>query len=1688
MADNEKVRAKNTLNKINMLNEQSAGTNSLSNAPNYKNPINENVNPQTGNLSLSIQPPKINSIFGDKITPSITYNQGNVQQFKNFLGLPFGWNFGLSYIDREHLFIDGSSSYLIDLNIQSGLKYYKLKNMELIYGPSVFPYNKSKEFSYKLVFHNGCNQYFDKHGKLLGMDDKYKNHVLFEYTNKDTDVFGCKLSKIINSFGQNILFEYKNDDIIIKYPNGGKNDIEFKYCLNSQHTSLLKYVDPVGNEISFTNKGGVVNNNLLSEVKHSNGLTVNYEYTGVKSSIVGSTNTVLMDFITNIKSQFDDHNHLVQYNYNPYKNEHNYTGYPKYKKTTNKDSLLESNDNDYRYHTQIDDGILITEHTYNYLHLELESKIFAKNDLSNPFRGTKNSYHGQKNNGFFPPYYNLPVNYQSISKIISTIYDDNGQNLIYIEEYECDDYGQNTESRNYKVSTESQAQLQKKMSVIYDHENYGIVLQQDSYDYVKDNTNTKNDTPSIRRELNTISADGKNIETSTIGFVEEDVFKPSKKTTNKYNSIGRKIYSKLAWVDKNNHALQSTEYSINYSIKNLVLAKETIDAKGNQSISEIDITTGWIIREVNALNQTVNYIYDNIGRQLSVTDSMDIETTMSYNDNTNKATVKHSNGYELYFYRNAIGLLKKKSDNLGPNGSECVLNSRSYNDNLQLETAQTILGVKSQIKYSYNEYGLPQAIEDPLSNITSYKYDLAGQFRETYFNNILQNTEKFNDQSLLLKSTVFAFDGDNKNTLDYVCNYNAYGKKLSEQLSSDNSLSRKNTYAYNSEFDLIESNAIGSDNFEFSNKSELDLFSNNVKSVLELKQDNKTLSDATSDSFVYNELNQLIEETNPLNQKKKYTYDAIGNCESVTAYDETVFTYKYSNWNELLAEKYVDKQGRNHRKEMIYGELDGLLSSTEVFVDEKSEGRIQYSYTIDGRTTSIIYPDGKKILIGYDELTRQRSYFIDALEQKTIYKFDEYGRLGSVQIENRQEQVEIGYYSMEDSPVQSGKIKALKFSNQIEQKYKYDNFGRLFNFSKIDKKLESGANVLLSSDYYYDNATQNILKVEKKSNAFPENLSLNQIQEYQYNSLSKLVGETVCDANGKQLSSKSYTYDVVSNITEEHLTDAEGKASSITYEYDLDNKLTSIKSASGNTNLKYDINGNLIDDGKGNLYTYNEKSKLVAFQNETNKINSVYEYYPNGLRKSKQVNSDNPILFYYDDSSNANIVNETQGTNTVSYLMLESKRYMRFVLLDGEMQVQSFLSDYKNDTAAITDQDGKVKQSYQYEPYGAQTELLINNSSIIHNPFQYNGEYFDVESGLIYLRARYYYPQIKRFISRDSAALINRYFYGGGNPINSIDPSGHMPKWLGDVLGGITIVLSAVAIVAGAMLIATGAGAPIGGALIASGVLGMASGATSIAAINTSGKLSRNLSYASLALGIGSAVAGGAAGAMGSAAAGGTVAATGAEITSNASVNAYRAMMVASALGAASGSVGIAAEAEDSKTLGYISIGLGAAAFLVGIGSAAKGITEGSDGGYFGSRSNRMEIYFRRIAQPGQPRAELENGFNGARWLGTTGESSVASERSYTNGYPGRLYKFSVREGTTDDLMVIGGRHPSTVQQTGEFSEMGPATRGWKTRGVQFKYEGGQMTINLGGQPGLNIFNNNLMSIEYMGFINVNMG
>ena len=114
------------------------------------------------------------------------------------------------------------------------------------------------------------------------------------------------------------------------------------------------------------------------------------------------------------------------------------------------------------------------------------------------------------------------------------------------------------------------------------------------------------------------------------------------------------------------------------------------------------------------------------------------------------------------------------------------------------------------------------------------------------------------------------------------------------------------------------------------------------------------------------------------------------------------------------------------------------------------------------------------------------------------------------------------------------------------------------------------------------------------------------------------------------------------------------------------------------------------------------------------------------------------------------------------------------------------------------------------------------------NPFRYRSYYFDTETGLYYLKSRYYDPEICRFITIDDISYINPetinglnlYAYCGNNPVINIDPNGNawwkFWEWnWGKIFTTIAIAFVSVVAIA-ATIVTLGATSP----LLVAGIVG----------------------------------------------------------------------------------------------------------------------------------------------------------------------------------------------------------------------------------------------------------------------------
>jgi len=103
-----------------------------------------------------------------------------------------------------------------------------------------------------------------------------------------------------------------------------------------------------------------------------------------------------------------------------------------------------------------------------------------------------------------------------------------------------------------------------------------------------------------------------------------------------------------------------------------------------------------------------------------------------------------------------------------------------------------------------------------------------------------------------------------------------------------------------------------------------------------------------------------------------------------------------------------------------------------------------------------------------------------------------------------------------------------------------------------------------------------------------------------------------------------------------------------------------------------------------------------------------------------------------------------------------------------------YVHDGLGSVRQLLDTTGQIDTNYAYDPFGVP---LVGGD--VYNPYQFTGEGWDAEVGLLYLRARYYQPEVGRFITKDpwpghadAPGTLNRYNYVMGNPATVVDGSG----------------------------------------------------------------------------------------------------------------------------------------------------------------------------------------------------------------------------------------------------------------------------------------------------------------------------
>ena len=446
------------------------------------------------------------------------------------------------------------------------------------------------------------------------------------------------------------------------------------------------------------------------------------------------------------------------------------------------------------------------------------------------------------------------------------------------------------------------------------------------------------------------------------------------------------------------------------------------------------------------------------------------------------------------------------------------------------------------------------------------------------------------------------------------------------------------------------------------------------------------------------------------------SYDRTGNVLTADYAGEQTETNTY---NELgLLTTVTTAEGDTLYQ---YDDASRLISVTQ-----PNGETVSYTYDSHGNRATMTYPNGKTVKYTYDDMNRLIAVKgVDGATTK--YSYDALGR--RIATDGAKEDTVYAYDEVGNLVSQT-----TTGAYDLALEYAYDLSGRMTQ----ESRTENGAT--LTSSYIYD-------------------------------ALGQLTGFTRSDGQ-----SETYTYDPVGNMTAKTKNGV-----STTMRYNAANQLTSSVTGNDTTKYTYDANGNLTrseNAGGARSYAHNALNLLESFTREDG-YTETYTYNANRLLSTIKTSEDLTTALTWDILyGDGVVISENQNGQTTSYtyglerISAKTGSTRTEYVYDGRGSVAAELS---YNTAWYT-VGGLIARKHvtskSYTPFGEQIGEAASG-------FGYNGEYYNAATGMIYLRARFYEPEMNRFGQKDllrgsafAPQSLNRYVYCWNDPMNFIDPSG----------------------------------------------------------------------------------------------------------------------------------------------------------------------------------------------------------------------------------------------------------------------------------------------------------------------------
>lgn len=807
------------------------------------------------------------------------------------------------------------------------------------------------------------------------------------------------------------------------------------------------------------------------------------------------------------------------------------------------------------------------------------------------------------------------------------------------------------------------------------------------------------------------------------------------------------------------------------------------------------------VTRVDAEGRATHFTYDDYGNELTETDPLGNTKSYTYDLLGRRLTETDALGRVTRYRYDALGQIVEEIDPLGrstryefdANGNEiAVIDPAGRRTTSTYDAADRLIektypdGTSERYTYDFRDNPLTET--DRAGRVTEYTYDLAGQLIRvtTAAGTADESTttyayddagRKIRETNALGQTTTYTYDAAGRmvEQTDALCHVTRYAYDASgHRTAVTDALGRVTRYSYDARGRPIETTyADGS--------TEQQQYNGMAQMVASIDQAGRITRKQ------YDEAGRLLAVIDPLGHTTRYTYDAVGNMLSITDANGNTTRFAYDAVNRLVSKTWPDGSSEvfeydDADNQIAHWLADGQLNrfsydemDREVLAEYFDGQVIEYTYTasgqretaVDARGTTryvyddqdrlihVIHPNGQEIGYSYDALGNRRE--LDTPVGTVAYAYDDLNRLTEV-TDPRGRTTAYGYNEI-------GLRMQRRLPNGITTTYAYDPLSRL---TSIEHR-RGPQPPLASYNYTLDPVGNRLSVVEADGTTI----------EWRYDQADRLLEETLHEPDGST-TQRSFTYDATGNRLAMLVN---GEETSYSYN-ELDQLL-----ATGTAQYSYDGRGNLFEVIEGRTSTsfdYDAEDRLSAVTLPDGTFVD-YTYDADGGRIEQIVGADTTAYLWDETSPYGDVVLETDasGTPLASYLLGNGE----LIAQERNGSVSYYLHDGQGSVRALADGSGTATDRYHYTAYGEAEHI---GSTV--NPYQYTGQQFDALTGLYSLRARYYAPNLGRFLSRDRAWFdthepmeLNRYGYGRTNPIQYSDPSGYFAIGYGGLLRRVSL-------------------------------------------------------------------------------------------------------------------------------------------------------------------------------------------------------------------------------------------------------------------------------------------------------------